>query len=189
MTSAEPYDDVPLAKFNHLSYPEAPKERIESVGLFVRESYEREEFLDQEAAAAFKQMRAAAAAEGIDLIPISGFRTIEHQAELFNAQTEKQGSEAKAAQLSAPPGHSEHHTGYAIDIGDGEYPDSDIKYSFQETPGYAWLKANAHRYGFEESFPINNQQGVSFEPWHWRFVGSERAQNFFSISKELFPNQ
>lgn len=188
VTNAEPYDDAISVKFNHLSYPEAPPERIKSVGLFVRESYEREEFLDYEAADAFKQMRAAAAAEGIDLIPISGFRTIARQAELFDAQVEKKGSEAAAAQLSAPPGHSEHHTGYAIDIGDGAYPDADIRYAFQETPAYAWLKANAHRYGFEESFPYNNQQGVSFEPWHWRFTGSDRASNLFINSRSLFPN-
>ncbi|MEL7332872.1 MAG: D-alanyl-D-alanine carboxypeptidase family protein [Cyanobacteria bacterium J06560_2] len=187
VTAAEPYDDVPTNKFNHFSYDEADPSRIESVGLFERESYEREEFLDYEAAAAFEQMKAAAAAEGISLIPVSGFRTIARQQELFDNQVEKLGSEAAAAALSAPPGHSEHHTGYAIDIGDATMPDTDIKYSFEDTPAYGWLAANAKRYGFEESFPYNNQQGVSFEPWHWRFVGSPRAREVFSYSKILFP--
>lgn len=189
---AEPYDDLattnPLGdKYNHLPYAEADPSRLESVGLFVRESYEREEALDYEASAAFAQMRVAAAADGVSIMPISGFRTIARQSELFAKQTEKLGSESAAAELSAPPGYSEHHTGYAIDIGDINSPDTDIKYSFENTPAYAWLVANARRYGFEQSFPYANQQGVSFEPWHWRYVGSARASEIFSESQYRFP--
>ena len=43
--------------------------------------------------------------------------------------------------------------------------------------------ANARRYGFEQSFPYGNKQGVSFEPWHWRYVGSERAGEVFINSR------
>lgn len=190
---AEPYDDLAVTtdsfsvKYNHFPYEEADPARLESVGLFIRESYEREESLDYEATDAFAQMKAAAAAEGVLLMPISGFRTFARQAELFAKQTEKLGSELAAAELSAPPGHSEHHTGYAIDIGDVNIPDADIKYSFENTPAYAWLVANARSYGFEQSFPYNNQQGVSFEPWHWRYVGSPRASNIFINSRSAFP--
>ncbi|MEL6158144.1 MAG: M15 family metallopeptidase [Cyanobacteria bacterium J06627_32] len=185
-TPAAVNDDI-IAKFNHLPYPEADRSRIVSIGLFVRESYQREEFLDFEAAQAFIDMSAAARRAGIGLIPISGFRTIDHQAALFDEQVEKQGGEATAAQVSAPPGHSEHHTGYAIDIGDATRPDADIKHAFELTPAYAWLLGNAHVYGFELSFPRDNQQGVSFEPWHWRFVGSEQAKAAFTYSRSLFP--
>lgn len=186
---AEPYDDLPATSdlpgtlYNHFSYAEADPSRLESVGLFVRESYEREELLDYEASQAFAQMKADAEAEGIFIMPISGFRTIERQSELFVKQTEKLGSESAAAELSAPPGYSEHHTGYAIDIGDVNSPDTDIKYSFEATPAYSWLVANARRYGFEQSFPYGNKQGVSFEPWHWRYVGSERAGEVFINSR------
>ncbi len=188
----EPYDDlattssIPSQKFNHFAYAETDISRLDSVGLFIRESYEREEELDYEAADAFFEMKAAAAEEGVFLLPISGFRTIERQAELFAKQTEKLGSEAAAAELSAPPGHSEHHTGYAIDIGDVNSPDSDIKYSFENTPAYRWLIVNARSYGFEQSFPYDNQQGVSFEPWHWRYVASARASAIFSKSRAAF---
>jgi len=190
---AEPYDDLAptsafaSVKYNHFAYAEADPSRLESVGLFIRESYEREERLDYEATEAFAQMKAAAAAEGILIMPISGFRTIARQAELFTKQTEKLGSEAAAAELSAPPGYSEHHTGYAIDIGDVNSPDTDIKYAFENTPAYSWLVANARRYGFEQSFPYANQQGVSFEPWHWRYVGSPRASETFINSRSAFP--
>lgn len=175
----ENYDDLSPTLYNHFAFKENDPARNESVGLFIREFYEREESLDYEAVDAFISMRAAAAAEGVDLMPISGFRTIEHQAELFKAQTEKLGSEAEAAKLSAPPGHSEHHTGYAIDIGDTNVPDADIKYSFQDTDAYLWLINNAAAYGFEESFPKGNLQGVSYEPWHWRYVKSARASDVF----------
>ena len=190
---AEPYDDLPTTadlpglQYGHFAYKEANPADLDSVGLFVRESYEREETLDYEATAAFAKMKADAAVEGVFLMPISGFRTYEHQAELFAKQIEKRGSEAAAAKLSAPPGHSEHHTGFAIDIADVNSPDTDIKYSFENTPAYSWLVGNARRYGFEQSFPKNNQQGVSFEPWHWRFVDSDRANEVFINSKSVFP--
>ncbi|MEL7351084.1 MAG: D-alanyl-D-alanine carboxypeptidase family protein [Cyanobacteria bacterium P01_A01_bin.116] len=176
-----------IATFNHFYYPEADPSRIVSVGLFVRDSYEREEFLDAEAAQAFETMKAAAAADGVSLIPVSGFRTVAQQQDLFAKQVEKLGSESAAAKLSAPPNHSEHHTGYAIDIGDANVPDADIKYSFEQTDAYRWLQANASDYGFEESFSKGNQQGVSFEPWHWRYTGSERAELTFGVSKTMFP--
>lgn len=192
---SQPYDeqaptvaaDSGLELFNHLAYPEADPTRLVSAGVFIRESYEREEFLDFEAADAFNAMRADAAQQGVDLILISGFRTVVRQEELFATQVEKRGTKAAAAELSAPPGHSEHHTGYALDIGDDNRPDTDIKYAFEDTEAYRWLKNNAASFGFEESFPKGNPQGVSFEPWHWRYIGSARAQSTFVLSKTLFP--
>lgn len=176
-----------LSSFNHLYYAEDDPSRIVSVGKFIREGYEREEFLDYEAAEAFKTMKAAAAQQGVNLIAISGFREVARQQKLFDAQIAKLGSAAAAAKLSAPPGHSEHHTGYALDIGDANRPDADIKYAFEDTQAYRWLQVNAATFGFEESFPQNNQQGVSYEPWHWRYVASPRAASTFSVSKTLFP--
>ncbi len=173
--------------FNHLPYAENNPARLESVGSFVRESYERAESLDFEAVQSFANMRAAAAAEGINIMPISGFRTFADQAQLFENQVERKGSEAEAARYSAPPGHSEHHTGYAIDIADADQPNTDIKYSFENTAAYRWLKTNAYAYGFEESFPKGNTQGVTFEPWHWRYFGSERAEQIFAPARTYFP--
>jgi zinc D-Ala-D-Ala carboxypeptidase len=160
--------------FGHLPYQEADPARLETVGRFVRGTYERPETLDVEATEAFRQMVAAAKLEGIELMPISGFRTIADQKELFEKQVERRGSVEAAAKWSAPPGHSEHHTGYAIDIGDMQ-SDTDLKLSFQDTDAYRWLQTHAKQFGFEQSFPQNNQQGVSFEPWHWRYVKSARA--------------
>ena len=65
---------------------------------------------------------------------------------------------------SAPSGYSEHHTGLAIDINETEE-------WFKDSPAYPWLLEHAFEYGFENSFPENNSQGLGFEPWHWRYIG------------------
>jgi zinc D-Ala-D-Ala carboxypeptidase len=171
--------------FGHLSYQEDDPSRLETVGRFVRGTYERPESLDFEANQAFHQMAAVAKSEGVFLMPISGFRTISDQRELFEKQIERKGSPEAAARWSAPPGHSEHHTGYAIDIADERQSDTDLKIAFEETTAYRWLQANARNYGFEESFPQNNKQGVSYEPWHWRYIASPRASEIFSIAKSI----
>ena len=85
------------------------------------------------------------------------------------------------AEVSAPPGFSEHHTGYAVDIGDADVPDANLSVAFEETAAFEWLEVNGPRYGFELSFEEGNEQGVQYEPWHWRFIGdSDSLQTFYS---------
>lgn len=176
---------LPQARYGHLPYQESELGQLVEIGTYGSGSDQRTESLDKDAAAAFAEMVAVAEAEGIRVIPISGFRTIADQEKLFQRQIRRQGSESAAAQLSAPPGYSEHHTGYAIDVGDGNQPSADLKFAFEETPAYQWMRQNAGRYGFELSFPENNAQGVSFEPWHWRYVGSGRANAIFRVAHTL----
>ncbi len=90
--------------------------------------------------------------------------------------------------MSAPPGYSEHHTGYAIDIGDEYYPDADLKTSFENTSAFEWLQENAAYYSFELSFPKGNSQGVSYEPWHWRFVGDRDSLETFYRARSATGN-
>lgn len=170
-------------KYGHLRYLEASGDRLVPLSPAY---FERTESLIDVAAAAFGRMQADAAQAGIKLIPISGFRSVADQAKLFERQIQRRGSEENAAQLSAPPGYSEHHTGYALDIGDGNQPGTDLKYEFENTAAYGWLRANATKaYGFELSFPENNKQGVSFEPWHWRYTGSQEAAQVFAIAHRM----
>jgi zinc D-Ala-D-Ala carboxypeptidase len=171
--------------YGHYPYEVNDSSRLEGVGEYARDDFARSESMDYEAAEAFRRMQADAKAEGISLMPISGFRTMEDQAALWERQIGRQGSKEAAARLSAPPGHSEHHTGYVLDIADGNYPDDDLKVSFDQTPAFGWLSKNAARYGFELSFTPNNTQGVSYEPWHWRYIGSDRAQKIFAVAKSL----
>jgi zinc D-Ala-D-Ala carboxypeptidase len=176
---------LPQSRYGHLPYAENSSDRLVSVGTYGTGDNRRTEYLDKEAAAAFAKMKADAEAEGVTLVAISGFRSVADQEKLFARQIRRQGSEAAAAQLSAPPGYSEHHTGFTLDIGDGARPETDIKFEFENTKAYRWLQTNGRRYGVELSFPLNNIQGVSFEPWHWRFTNSSYAAAIFSVAHTL----
>jgi LAS superfamily LD-carboxypeptidase LdcB len=145
--------------------------------------YDRPEFLVNEAALAWQKMQAQAQAQGVKMRIISGFRSVAAQEALFARQTKLKGSVQAAARFSAPPGYSEHHTGYTLDIGDGQQLATDLNYQFAQTSTYRWLGSHAADYGFELSFPPNNAQGIAFEPWHWRYVGSDRARYIFTAAR------
>lgn len=134
--------------------------------------------LTKDAAESFEQMRADAAAQGLDIKAVSGFRDKQLQAQLFSDQVAKQGSPEAAAKISAPAGHSEHHTGLAIDVGNNQYPD--LTTDWAQTPEYQWMQENAGNYGFELSFPDDGSGAAGFEPWHWRYVGTDQAAAIFS---------
>jgi len=136
--------------------------------------------LQPEAADSFEAMVTDAERAGVFLLPISGFRTITDQQYLFfEIKAERGQSVSTRAEVSAPPGYSEHHTGYAIDIGDANRPDTDLSVAFEDTEAFQWLEDNAPRYSFELSFPEGNDQGVQYEPWHWRFVGDPESLETF----------
>src|SRR5579862_5370711 len=102
-----------------------------------------------DAAAAFLNLTKQAKADGVGIIPISGFRTIAYQESLFQKAVAKYGSEEATVRWVARPGHSEHHTGLAIDLGDEGNPACDVEPPFEETPAFHWLQKNAARFGFE----------------------------------------
>jgi zinc D-Ala-D-Ala carboxypeptidase len=183
-TTKQAYLPPVQQKYGHLSYGEAPGGRLISLS---PPYFDRTESLIDSAADAFGRMQADAAQAGVKLIPISGFRSVADQVKLFERQIQRRGSEENAARLSAPPGYSEHHTGYALDIGDGSQTATDLKYEFENTAAYQWLRTHATQaYGFELSFPENNKQGVSFEPWHWRYTGSQEAAQVFTVAHRMF---
>ena len=172
-------------KYGHLSYPVQSSDDLSLVASYAEGESQRDEYLHPDAAAALHKMIAAARANGIWIIPASGFRSLEQQRSLFSNQTLMKGSPEAAATVSAPPGYSEHHTGYAVDLADGALSqDNDISIAFAQSPAYAWLSENAAQFGFELSFPEDNSQGIAFEPWHWRYIGTEEAQQIFSAPSE-----
>lgn len=136
--------------------------------------------LRKAAAAEFLAMVDAARMDGINLVPISGFRSLADQEYLFfQIKAERGQVPTERAEVSAPPGYSEHHTGYAVDIGDGNVPATHLSPKFESTAAFKWLRANAAYFSFEMSFPRNNPQGVSYEPWHWRFTGDRHSLETF----------
>ena len=127
----------------------------------------REYLLTKEAAAAWTQLRTAAANDGVSLILLSAFRSIARQAELIRARCAEGRPLDEVLQILAPPGFSEHHTGRAIDLGTPGCPPADP--AFDQTPAFAWLCDNAARFNFVLSYPRGNPQGFVYEPWHWCF--------------------
>lgn len=165
----------------HLPYQEAPLSELKAItpdGVILMRKAAAEKFL---------AMQKAASSRGIILQPLSGFRSLEEQKRLFFEVKQQRGQVvSKRAQVSAPPGYSEHHTGYAIDIGDAKSPGTHLSPAFGKTAAYQWLAKNAAYYNFELSFPKDNLQGVSYEPWHWRFVGDIHSLETFYKAKNLY---
>jgi D-alanyl-D-alanine carboxypeptidase len=156
---------------------EAAENELVVVGRYRQTS--REVRLRTEAAAALLNLMTQARADGVAIIPISGFRTFAYQESLFQKAVAKYGSEDAAVRWVAHPGHSEHHTGLAVDLGDGNEPACDVEPPFEETRASQWLQVNAAQFGFELSFPRDNPRGVNYEPWHWRFVGTPKTKQVF----------
>ncbi len=134
-------------------------------------------YLTRDTYEAMERMFAQAEAENVNGFTItSGYRDYERQKEIFAT------TEAGKAQ---EPGASEHQTGLAFDVtaensGDG----------FESTPQYAWLSKHAHEYGFIQRYPANksDETGISYEPWHYRYVGVEVATKIYNegITLEAF---
>ena len=171
------------SKYGHFSYLEGNLDHMLIISSYAEGEHQRFERLATEAALALMQLIYAARDDGVWIVPVSGFRTNDYQNKLFVNQTQKKGSEEAAAKLSAPPGYSEHHTGYAVDLTDGNFPQQDITEQFAETEAFKWLEIHAREFGFELSFPENNSQGISYEPWHWRFINSLKAEEIFRVAR------
>ncbi|MGQ9865770.1 MAG: M15 family metallopeptidase [Pseudanabaenaceae cyanobacterium] len=166
----------------HYAYAEAPAHTLETIAR-ARDGYELK--LRRSAAVRYREMIAAAAQDGIFLMPLSAFRGVAEQKDLFFRVSENRNqTKAERALTSAPAGYSEHHTGYAIDLGDGDNPSTHFSPDFAKTAAFRWLQQNAPRYSFELSFPPGNPQGVAYEPWHWRFTGDQESlETFFRVHR------
>jgi D-alanyl-D-alanine carboxypeptidase len=142
---------------------------LQSVGQDV---FGREVSLILDAANSWKEMNRASESAGIDLLLISGFRSIARQTEILERKLKAGEFLDAILRVSAYPGHSEHHTGRALDIGS---PHSEhLSEKFQSTPEFQWLVRNADAFVFRLSYPKENGQGIAYEPWHW-FYRSCRA--------------
>ena len=128
------------------------------------------------------KMRDDAKKDGVYLVFLSGFRSIELQKEIFYSLKSMRSQIAmERARVSAPPGYSEHSTGFAIDIGDALNRETDFEFEFETTRAFKWLEKNAAKYHFKLSFD-KKQKSVDYEPWHWRYEGNIEALKIFEAS-------
>lgn len=162
----------------HFPYPEASGIELVTVEPGIE--------LHTDAASAFRALQQAAAADGVDLRLLSGYRSHALQKSIFfDVKSERNQTASERAKVSAPPGYSEHSTGFAMDLGDGDAPGTNLSQSFETTRAFRWLQDHAASYHFVLSFPPANPQGVSYEPWHWRFEGSAEALRRFEPARQL----
>ena len=140
--------------------------------------------MQTEAAAAFDEMRQAANATGLHLMACSTYRSVERQTELYDAEVQKwigkgyaeADAREKAATVVMIPGCSEHNNGLAVDV--GSVTNQRVEEVFEDEPEFDWLQEHAAEYGFILRYPSDKQAitGVSYEPWHYRYVGVENAK-------------
>lgn len=144
--------------------PEA--DQLVSVGL---DDAGRDCLLSPQAAEAWKTMQSRARVYGIELIPLSGFRGVDRQAEIIRGKLALGETIDEVLRSIAAPGYSEHHTGRAIDVGTtGVLP---LEEAFATTAAYSWLARHGGHFGFRLSYPRNNRHGFIYEPWHWFWQG------------------
>ena len=130
-----------------------------------KDVFDRQQVMAPQAAAAWQQMQNAAAANNVDLLPVSAFRTVEYQADLIRRKVTSGQAIVDILQVSAAPGFSEHHSGQAIDI--ASCSDNVLDECFEQTRSFEWLTEHAGNYGFNLSYPRDNPHGIAYEPWHW----------------------
>lgn len=146
------------------------------------------QYVDSRAGEMYQEMYNAAKADGITLYLRSGYRSIATQKTNYqnalNRYISAGNSEKEAARLTnmyyTVPGHSEHHSGLAFDIITPEYHNNiySLDERFAATDAYAWLTNNSEKYGFILRYPKNKESvtNISFEPWHYRYVGVNHAK-------------
>lgn len=138
------------------------------------------------AAKALEAFLNEAKAEGVTNVSVtSGYRSYSLQSYLFNQRLQqfsslgKEGAYAAAAKIVNPPGSSEHQSGLCVDM--HNLTAADVK--FAATKEAQWLADNCWKFGFILRYPEDKVEvtGISFEPWHFRYVGFYHA----AVMKEL----
>ena len=131
--------------------------------------------ITQETYDAFMEMwNAAKNEEDIYLILNSGYRSAKEQKEVYDEYERGYGTDF-ADNIAARPGYSEHQTGLAIDMYSKECASAK---TFKDSKTYAWLMANAYKYGFILRYPEGKKEltGYNYESWHYRYVGKDLAK-------------
>jgi len=127
--------------------------------------YDREQRLIPRAAIHWHSLMSAARRDGVTLLLVSGFRSLEYQKQIFARKLAAGEVIASILRVSAPPGFSEHHTGRAIDLtAPGCAP---LTEDFERTSTFEWLVRHARDFGFTMTYPRDNKCGIIYEPWHW----------------------
>ncbi|GFZ31567.1 D-Ala-D-Ala carboxypeptidase VanY [Clostridium zeae] len=134
--------------------------------------------LKKEAAEALANLFSDAKKEKINLIFVSGYRSFESQADVYERKVKSDGA-TEASKYVARQGSSEHQTGLAVDINSSPY--YDLAEDFEKTKEGKWVAENAFKYGFVIRYLKGKSDitGYNYEPWHLRYVGQENAKYMY----------
>ncbi|MGL6185003.1 MAG: M15 family metallopeptidase [Clostridium chrysemydis] len=138
---------------------------------FSNSSSNEEKHVSKRIAKSLEEMFNDAENEGIILLGNSGYRSYKSQVQTYNNRVQSEGKKMADAYV-AKPGFSEHQTGLCIDI------TNEGKYFAKGTKEADWLNDNCYKYGFIIRYPEGKESvtGISYEPWHVRYVGKEAAK-------------
>ncbi|SEN83467.1 D-alanyl-D-alanine dipeptidase/carboxypeptidase [Amphibacillus marinus] len=111
------------------------------------------------------------------IVPTSGYRSIEEQRTIYQNSLVKHGREFTNLYV-AKPGCSEHQTGLAIDLAEANEQIDFIRPAFPDEGVFRQFKQLASQYGFIERYPVwgTNRTHIGHEPWHFRYVGHPHAE-------------
>lgn len=174
--SNNPYH-ILVNKQNSLSSSYKPSNLVIPNVTFQTPGNIEKNYMEATAAKALEELFAAAKAQNIRLVAISGYRSYTRQATLYKNAVSTYG---KTQMGTAKPGQSEHQTGLAMDV-------NSISQSFEYTKEGQWLAQNAHQYGFIIRYPKGKTKitGYMYEPWHIRYVGKELASYCYTNNLTL----
>jgi D-alanyl-D-alanine carboxypeptidase len=123
--------------------------------------FDRPQFLLRQAAEKWNAMKLAACKDAVELLVDSAFRSVDYQVSLIKAKLQKGRSIEDILQTNTAPGHSEHHSGRALDL--TTLNCEPLSENFDNTDAFRWLTTNAHEFDFTLSYPKNNEAGIIYE--------------------------
>lgn len=156
-------------KYNKLSENFVPKDLVSFPTTYCSSTCPMD---NKEAVEAFVNMaKALKEEENLNIYVNSAYRSYHDQDETYNRLTKLYGANYDVAKA----GFSEHQTGLSVDIGSGSSK------TFKGSKEEAWLKLNAHKYGFILRYESGKTKITGYnEPWHFRYVGIEVAKDIYS---------
>jgi D-alanyl-D-alanine dipeptidase/carboxypeptidase len=112
-----------------------------------------------------------------EIVPVSGYRSRNEQEQIYNQSLLENGT-VFTERYVALPDRSEHQTGLAIDLARNANEIDFIRPDFPYTGIYGTFRKNAVKYGFIERYQKDKESitGISYEPWHFRYVGYPHSQ-------------
>ena len=127
--------------------------------------FDRPQCLAPQSAEKWQAMKLPVSKDKVELLVVSAFRSVDYQASIINAKLQKGQAIEDILQANTAPGHSEHHSGRALDL--TTLNCEPLCEAFENIKAFRWLTENAYKFDFALSYPKQNEWGINYEPWHW----------------------